>query len=48
MPLAERRSQLNCGAAVLRSGRVVALQELKTAVEEIFDVQLLPGCDSLT
>jgi hypothetical protein len=27
----------------LRSGRVVALLEFQTAVEEIFDVQLLPG-----
>ena len=45
VPLAERREQLKCGVAVvdLRSGRVVALLEFQTAVEEIFDVQLLPG-----
>jgi hypothetical protein len=36
---------LKCGVAVvdLRGGRIVALLEFQTAVEEIFDVQLLPG-----
>jgi uncharacterized protein (TIGR03032 family) len=45
VPLAERREQLQCGVAVVdvRSGQVVALLEFQTAVEEIFDVQLLPG-----
>jgi uncharacterized protein (TIGR03032 family) len=45
VPLAERREQLKCGVAAvdLRSGRVIALLEFQTAVEEIFDVQLLPG-----
>src|SRR5262245_30210062 len=45
VPLAERREQLKCGVAVvdLRSGQVMALLEFQTAVEEIFDVQLLPG-----
>jgi uncharacterized protein (TIGR03032 family) len=45
VPLAERRDQLKCGVAVvdLRSGQSVALLEFHTAVEEIFDVQLLPG-----
>src|SRR5262249_27657648 len=45
VPLADRREQLKCGVAVVdfRSGRVVALLEFQTAVEEIFDVQLLPG-----
>ncbi len=45
VPLAERREQLKCGVAVvdLRSGQIVALLEFETAVEEIFDVQLLPG-----
>jgi uncharacterized protein (TIGR03032 family) len=45
VPLADRREQLKCGVAVvdLRNGRVVALLEFQTAVEEIFDVQLLPG-----
>jgi uncharacterized protein (TIGR03032 family) len=45
VPLAERREQLKCGVAVvdLRRGQSVALLEFQTAVEEIFDVQLLPG-----
>src|SRR5262249_40098357 len=45
VPLAERREQLKCGVAAVdvRSGGVVALLEFQTAVEEIFDVQLLPG-----
>jgi uncharacterized protein (TIGR03032 family) len=45
VPLAERRDQLKCGVAVadLRSGQVIAFLEFQTAVEEIFDVQLLPG-----
>jgi uncharacterized protein (TIGR03032 family) len=45
VPLADRREQLKCGVAVvdLGSSRVVALLEFQTAVEEIFDVQLLPG-----
>src|SRR5437660_3782235 len=45
VPLAQRREQLKCGVAVLdlRSGQSIALLEFQTAVEEIFDVQLLPG-----
>jgi uncharacterized protein (TIGR03032 family) len=45
VPLAERRNELRCGVAAveLRSGRVVGMLEFETAVEEIFDVQLLPG-----
>src|SRR5262249_48585134 len=45
VPLADRRKRLKCGVAVvdLRSGRVVASLEFQTAVEEIFDVQLLRG-----
>jgi hypothetical protein len=45
VPLAERRQQLKCGVAIvdLRSGSVAALLEFQTAVEEIFDVQILPG-----
>ncbi len=45
VPLAERRDQLKCGVAVvdLRSGQVIAFLEFQTAVEEIFDVQLLLG-----
>jgi uncharacterized protein (TIGR03032 family) len=45
VPLAERRSELKCGVAVvdLRIGRVVAAVDFETAVEEVFDVQILPG-----
>jgi uncharacterized protein (TIGR03032 family) len=45
VPLADRREQLKCGVAVvdLRSGQFAAFLEFQTAVEEIFDVQLLPG-----
>ena len=45
VPLADRREQLKCGVAVvdLRSGQVIAFLEFQTAVEEIFDVQLLLG-----
>jgi uncharacterized protein (TIGR03032 family) len=45
VPLAERRDELKCGVAVvdLRGGRMIALLEFQTTVEEIFDVQLLPG-----
>src|SRR5262249_7016298 len=45
VPLARRREQLKCGVAVvdLRDGRLVALLEFQTAVEEIFDVQVLAG-----
>jgi uncharacterized protein (TIGR03032 family) len=45
VPLADRREQLKCGVAAVdvRIGRVVALLEFQTAVEEIFDVQLLLG-----
>ncbi len=45
VPIAERREALQCGIAAvdLRSGRLLGLLEFQTAVEEIFDVQLLPG-----
>ena len=45
VPLAERRQQLKCGVAAvdLRTGQVAGQLEFETAVEEIFDVQLLPG-----
>jgi uncharacterized protein (TIGR03032 family) len=44
VPLAVRREQLKCGVAVvdLRDGQMMGLLEFQTAVEEIFDVQLLP------
>jgi len=45
VPLAERRDQLKCGVAVvdLRLKQIVGFLEFQSAVEEIFDVQLLPG-----
>jgi uncharacterized protein (TIGR03032 family) len=45
VPLAERRSELKCGVAVvdLIAGRGCAMLEFQSAVEEIFDVQLLAG-----
>jgi uncharacterized protein (TIGR03032 family) len=45
VPLAERRDKLKCGVVVvdLRTGGVTAFLEFQTAVEEIFDVQVLPG-----
>jgi uncharacterized protein (TIGR03032 family) len=45
VPLAARRDELQCGVAVvdLGAGRVCAMLDFQTAVEEIFDVQLLPG-----
>jgi uncharacterized protein (TIGR03032 family) len=45
VPLAERRDQLKCGVAVIefRSGQEVGLLDFQTAIDEIFDVQLLSG-----
>jgi uncharacterized protein (TIGR03032 family) len=45
VPLAERREQLQCGIGIVdvRSGESVASLEFQTAVEEIFDVQILAG-----
>jgi uncharacterized protein (TIGR03032 family) len=45
VPIAQCRDELKCGVAVvdLRSGRQIAMLEFQTAVEEIFDVQVLPG-----
>jgi uncharacterized protein (TIGR03032 family) len=45
LPIAERRGELKCGVAVveLRTGRMAALLEFKSGVEEVFDVQVLPG-----
>jgi predicted O-linked N-acetylglucosamine transferase (SPINDLY family) len=46
LPIAEKRSELKCGIGVvdLRSGRPVASLEFESGVEEIFDVQVVPGC----
>jgi hypothetical protein len=48
VPIAERRDELKCGvvAVDLRSGRLLGMLEFQTAVEEIFDVQILPGTRS--
>jgi uncharacterized protein (TIGR03032 family) len=45
MPIAERRPELKCGVGVvdLDTGRLMAHLEFVTGVEEIFDVQVLPG-----
>ena len=48
VPLAARRDGLKCGVAVVdlaagRGGRVCGMLEFHSAVEEIFDVQLLGG-----
>jgi uncharacterized protein (TIGR03032 family) len=43
--IATRRDELQCGVAAvdLTRGQVAGLLEFQTAVEEIFDVQVLPG-----
>jgi uncharacterized protein (TIGR03032 family) len=48
MPIAARRPDLKCGVGVvdLTTGRLVAHLEFVTGVEEIFDVQVLPGARS--
>lgn len=45
VPIVERRAALKCGLAVinLKSGENVAELEFLSGVEEIFDVQVLPG-----
>ncbi|MBI2826894.1 MAG: TIGR03032 family protein [Planctomycetia bacterium] len=45
VPIAERRGELRCGVAVvdLRSGACVGTLDFQTAIEEIFDVQILAG-----
>jgi uncharacterized protein (TIGR03032 family) len=52
MPIAERRPELKCGVGVvdLAMGRLVAQLEFVTGVEEIFDVQIVPGtrCPALS
>jgi uncharacterized protein (TIGR03032 family) len=48
LPIAVDRESLKCGVAVvdLVSGRQMAFLEFHTGVEEIFDIQLLPGVRS--
>ena len=45
MPIAARRPELKCGVGVvdLGTGRLMAHLEFVTGVEEIFDVQVVPG-----
>lgn len=45
MPIIQRRPELKCGvgAVDLQTGRLVAHLEFVTGVEEIFDVQVVPG-----
>jgi uncharacterized protein (TIGR03032 family) len=45
VPIVARRDQLRCVLAVvdLRSGAVAARLKFRTGVEEVFDVQVLPG-----
>jgi uncharacterized protein (TIGR03032 family) len=45
VPIVDRRDQLKCGLFVvdLQTGNLVAYLEFRTGVEEIFDVQVLPG-----
>ena len=50
-PLADYHDQLRCGLGIvdLRTGQTVATLELENGVDEIFDVQVVPGarCPSL-
>jgi uncharacterized protein (TIGR03032 family) len=52
MPIAERRPELKCGVGVvdLGTGRLIDHLEFMTGVEEIFDVQVVPGarCPALS
>jgi uncharacterized protein (TIGR03032 family) len=45
LPIAERLHELKCGVAAvdLRNGRLLGALEFQSAVEEIFDVQVLPS-----
>lgn len=45
IPIAAQREQLKCGVAVVdwTCGREVGFLEFKSGIEEIFDVQVLPG-----
>lgn len=45
VPIATRRDELKCGVAVvdLRRGVSIGLLEFQSAIEEIFDVQIIAG-----
>jgi uncharacterized protein (TIGR03032 family) len=48
VPITERRDQLKCGLYVveLRTGNIAGHLEFQTGVDEVFDVQVLPGVTS--
>jgi uncharacterized protein (TIGR03032 family) len=48
MPIGERPEDLKCGIGVidLRTGRLAAHLEFASGIDEIFDVQVLPGARS--
>jgi hypothetical protein len=48
VPIAADRDRLKCGVAIvdLTAGRAIGLLEFHTGIEEIFDVQLVPGVRS--
>jgi hypothetical protein len=48
VPIAADRERLTCGVAVvdLATGQTIGLLEFHTGIEEIFDVQLVPGVRS--
>jgi uncharacterized protein (TIGR03032 family) len=48
IPIAERRGELKCGVWVVnwQTGRSVVFLEFRSGVDELFDVQLLPGLRS--
>src|SRR5262249_6521199 len=45
VPIGENREKLKCGVAVVRraTGQTVAFLEFKQGIDEIFDIQVLPG-----
>jgi uncharacterized protein (TIGR03032 family) len=48
VPIAEHRDELKCGVALLdlRRGACIGMLDFQTAIEEIFDVQILSGLRS--
>ena len=45
VPIAEKISERKCGVSVvdIDTGKTIAVLEFQSGVEEIFDVQILPG-----
>lgn len=50
VPIAQNKDELRCGVAVvdMRSGSSVAFIEFETGIDEVFDVQIIPGVSSLS